>query len=147
MYAPEKHSYKVCKYNTPHKRRQRLKALGRCQACLVSVRTHGIECSNKARCRDHVGEKHVYWTCDGPHTWHPGPQSLILHNIKKMRNRASGNVSGKYSSERYECEEDNDKNCILCPSKYHLWHTCKYNTPEKRRKHLRQVGRWWKSMG
>ena len=107
----------------------------------MSVKTHGMECSDNVKCRDHVDEKHVYWTCDGPHTWHPGPQSIILHNIKKIRNRVSGNARGEYSSERFECEEDNSKNCILCPSKYHLWHTCKYNTPEKCRKHLRQVGR------
>ena len=104
----------------------------------MSVKTHGVECSDNAKCRDHVDEKHVYWTFDGPHTW---PQSIILHNIKKIRNRVRGNARGEYSSERFECEEDNNKNCILCPSKYHLWHTCKYDTPEKRRKRLRQVGR------
>ena len=120
MCAPERHKYRMCKYNTPERRRQRLRALGRCQACLVSVNTHGVECSENAKCRDHEGERHVYWTCDGPHTWHPGPQSIILHNMNKARGRASGNVRGECSGERIDCEEDNNKNCILCPSKYHV---------------------------
>ena len=125
MCAPEKHTYKNGKYDTPQKRRHRLRQLGRCQACLVSVSTHGAECSEKARCRDHEGERHVYWTCDGPHTWHPGPQSIILHNINKM-----SKVGEDFNSDWIECEEDRVK-CILCPSSYHAWHNCKYDSPDK----------------
>ena len=135
MCAPEKHTYVNCKYNTPQKRRHRLRQLGRCQACLVSVSTHGAECSERAKCRDHEGERHVYWTCDGPHTWHPGPQSIILHNINKMSKPRKD-----FNNEWIECEEDR-VNCILCPSKYHAWYNCKYDSPDKVRKRLRQIGR------
>ena len=60
---------------------------------------------------------------------------MILHNKNKM-----SRVGEECSSDRIECEEDKRK-CILCPSKYHVWHTCKYDSPEKRRKRLRQIGR------
>ena len=69
--------YTECTYNTPKKRRERLEALGRCRACLVPTNEHGTECADRAKCNDHPGEKHVYWTCDGPGINHPGPQPAI----------------------------------------------------------------------
>ena len=77
LCAPQRHWYVECPVNTPIKRRNRLVHIGRCQACTVLVVEHGKNCSHKARCRNHPGEKHIHWTCDGPNTLHPGPQEAI----------------------------------------------------------------------
>ena len=75
--------YTDCTYNTPKKRRERLVALGRCQACLVPTNEHGTECADRAKCNDHPREKHVYWTCDGPNSNHPGPQAAIRVRVNR----------------------------------------------------------------
>ena len=77
LCAPHKHLYKDCKYKTARQKRERLASLGRCQACTTILREHGIDCSHKARCPDHPGERHLPWTCDGKDTVHPGPQPEV----------------------------------------------------------------------
>ena len=77
MCKPERHRWTECKFNTPQKRRDRLVVVGRCQACLLPVDTHGFNCSTNARCNDHPNDNHVHWTCDGRGTVHPGPQAAI----------------------------------------------------------------------
>ena len=75
LCAPLRHWHSECSYDTPIKRRNKLVQVGRCQACTVLVVEHGRNCSHKARCRTHPGEKHVHWSCDGNN--HPGPQEAI----------------------------------------------------------------------
>ena len=71
---PLKHYIHECKFKTPAQRRKKLVDIGRCQACLIPIREHGIECSHKVRCPDHPGERHVPWTCEGAGSNHPGTQ-------------------------------------------------------------------------
>ena len=49
MCKPDRHRWMECKFNTPQKRRDRLVTVGRCQACLLPVDTHGVNCSTNAR--------------------------------------------------------------------------------------------------
>ena len=77
LCAPLKHHRKDCKYKTAKQKRDRLVSLGRCQACATILREHGVDCSHKARCPDHPGQRHLAWTCDGKDTAHPGPQSEV----------------------------------------------------------------------
>ena len=72
---PAKHPIEECKYKTPEQRRKRLVDIGRCQACATPIREHGLDCSHRARCNDHNGERHLPWTCEGIGTIHPGPQT------------------------------------------------------------------------
>ena len=72
---PLKHNIEECKYKTPEQRRKRLVDIGRCQACATPIREHGLDCSHRARCNDHNGERHLPWTCEGIGTIHPGPQT------------------------------------------------------------------------
>ena len=49
--------------------------LGRCQACGVMIREHGMDCTHRVRCNHHPGERHLPWTCEGEGFTHPGPQT------------------------------------------------------------------------
>ena len=71
------HFVKDCIYDTPLKRRDRLALLKKCQACSVPLEEHGRKCSSKATCSHHPNDQHLYWTCDGRDTAHPGPQAVI----------------------------------------------------------------------
>ena len=85
MCQPERHRWTDGKYKTPGKRRDRLVVIGRCQACLIPVDTHGVNCSSNAKCKDHPNENHVHWTCDGQVWVHPGPQAAISRRNRGNR--------------------------------------------------------------
>ena len=81
-----------CPYNTPEKKRKRLVELERCQACGVSKKEHGTECSHRARCQVHPGENHYHWLCDGEKSTHPGPQQDFTM-VSKNKYSLGGAVS------------------------------------------------------
>ena len=54
------------------KARERMRVLGRCIACSTLNSEHGAYCSHRVSCRDHPGQYHSYWLCDGKP--HPGWQ-------------------------------------------------------------------------
>ena len=59
-------------YPRGQKARERMRALGRCIACSTLNSEHGAYCSHRVSCRDHPGQSHSYWLCDG--NPHPGWQ-------------------------------------------------------------------------
>ena len=68
---PQRHPIHECKFKTPQQKRERLVNLGRCQACGVMIREHGMDCSHRVRCSHHPGERHIPWTCEGEEFKHP----------------------------------------------------------------------------
>ena len=90
---PKRHNYySECPYDTPDKKRKKLVELEKCQACTMPKKEHGSECSHRARCREHPGEKHYHWLCDGENTTHPGPQQDFTMTGKN-KNPSGGAVS------------------------------------------------------
>lgn len=76
-YCSGSHQSRFCQqYDTPLKRRDRLVALDRCRACMISLTQHQYECHHKARCSHHPGERHFWHLCDGPGVAHPGKQIM-----------------------------------------------------------------------
>ena len=59
-------------YSRGQKARERMRVLGRCIACSTLNSEHGAYCSHRVSCRDHPGQHHSYWLCDGKP--HPGWQ-------------------------------------------------------------------------
>ena len=59
-------------YPRGQKARERMSVLGRCIACSTLNSEHGAYCSHRVACRDHPGQSHSYWLCDG--NPHPGWQ-------------------------------------------------------------------------
>ena len=51
-------------YNTATLTRERMRVMSRCQRCAVPINEHGLECSHRAVCRKHPGQKHSFWLCD-----------------------------------------------------------------------------------
>ena len=50
-------------YNTGLLAKDRMRSLGRCPNCATIMTEHGNECSHRVSCRDHPGQRHVFWLC------------------------------------------------------------------------------------
>ena len=75
-YCSDSHEARSCQlYDTPEKRRERLVALDRCRACMMTLSFHQDDCNPNAYCSYHPTERHFWHLCDGPNFTHPGKQT------------------------------------------------------------------------
>ena len=51
-------------YTSGPRIQSRLREMGRCIRCTVPFKEHGQECSHRVSCRDHPGERHIYFACN-----------------------------------------------------------------------------------
>ena len=82
-------------YTSGPRVQSRLREMGRCIRCGVPFKEHGQECSHRAGCRDHPGERHLYYACHNyRNIHHTEPRPLMLPSRPTQplgnRNQQSG---------------------------------------------------------
>ena len=75
-------------YNTGPLARDRMMKLGRCGKCAVPMNEHGNDCSHRAYCSEHPGQRHVFWLCAKYTniTYHPNQQPAAHQNSWPQQN-------------------------------------------------------------